>query len=164
MTAPDPAGLAERLLLLVALRKRVVELEGVTREELSRAVPPGTTMRPEVNGSQAGTVSRTTARITAQITDPEAFAGWLAREYPTEVELVVRPRKAAEKRILDMATAAGVPSGPGGEVGPDAPAGLVVREGPGYVSARPDMARMGELWARIRDALPELGAASEVIE
>lgn len=161
--ALDDAG--RRLLLLSALAKRVAGAIERTKADLLRRMPAGAQLRPTLpdGTTQAGLVFRATGRISAAVTDEAALVAWLkSNGYAEHVEFVQRPRAAALRRLLDMAEAAGVPIGPGGEVAENAPAGIAVHESAGSgVVARPDHARAGELWAAARDDIPALMGDTE---
>lgn len=158
MSAADIDALAERVLMLAALRTRVAELEKVAKAALAQAIPPGSNVKPLIGGEPAGTVSRTVNTTVASVADEDAFAGWIERVYPQAVEyrLVVNP--AVLNSVLTMSKEAGIPVGPGGECGENGPAGIRVTIGAGSVRALPNKDRMAALWQRIRERLPELTA------
>ena len=142
--------IARQVLLLTALAGRVLEERDRLKAELGMA--PGARLKPLLSdGSAAGSVSRTVAGIKAQVGNPEAFAAWVAKRYPTEVYLPpMAVRDAFTKRVLAASEAAGVPLGPGGETAEDAPAGVRILNTPGVMRVSPDKDNAAGLWAEIR--------------
>jgi hypothetical protein len=160
MTRPadDVDRLARRLLLLSALAKTVAEAKADTKDELHQLIRPGTTLRPVVAGKPAGSVSYTVGRVTAAVTNEQAFADWVLAHEPGEVDLVVAVKPEYRKAVLDASEQANQPCAPTGECGPDAPAGIRVANTAGALSARPDPKRAAELWHEIRTSVTELVA------
>jgi len=141
---------ARQVLLLTALANRVLEQRDRLKAELGLA--PGSRLKPTLaDGSPAGAVSRTVAGIKAQVGNPEAFAAWVQKRYPSEVYLPpIAVREAFIKRVLECSEAAGVPLGPGGETAEDAPAGVRILNTPGVVRVAPDKDNAAALWAEMR--------------
>jgi hypothetical protein len=84
-----------------------------------------------------GTVSLASPDAKAKVTDPDAFAKWVQRQYPTEVETRVVVRPAFEAKLLAAATEAGDPVDIStGEVIP----GVEIVPGEPYLSVRPTAA------------------------
>ena len=160
MEQDDQEQLARQVLLLTALANRVIE----ERDRLKAAMglAPGSRLQPTLrDGSAAGSVSRTVAGIRAQVGNPEAFASWVAKRYPSEVYLPpVAVREAFTKRVLEASEVAGVPMGPGGETAEDAPPGIRILNTPGVVRVAPSKDNAAGLWAEMRSGatiLEELG-------
>lgn len=83
-------------------------------------------------GANLGAVSLARSDAKAKLTDPVAFAAWVAVRYPGELMQVVRPAFTA--KILDGATAAEAPVDMAtGEVVP----GVELVAGEPYVTVRP---------------------------
>jgi hypothetical protein len=162
MSAAEIDALAERVLLLNALRGRIDKLERQAKAALAQAIPPGSSVKPLVEGEPLGSVSRTVTNTHATIADEDAFGAWIERHYPQHIQttrVVVYP--AVIRAVLDMSTEAGVPVGPGGECGELAPAGVKITESGGIMRAVPNRDAMPALWARIRERLPELTSGAE---
>jgi len=161
----DPADqidrLARRLLLLSALAKTVAEAKADTKDELHQLIRPGTTLRPVVAGKPAGSVSYTVGRVTAAVSNEQAFADWVLANEPGEVDLVVAVKPQYRRAVLDASEAANQPCAPTGECGPNAPAGIRVATAPGSLSARPDPKRAADLWHEIKTQLTELTGPSQ---
>jgi len=154
-----PTELAERLLLLSALEKRVAAMKAETQAELKATVPPGTTLKPSLGpGEQLGTVSFTLSNLRASVADMDAWAAWAEKNYPQNVSMVLVVADWLTEKALALSTKAGRPVGPGGELDPP---GITLRPTAPYVSARPKPEAMPALWAQIRDRLPELTEAGE---
>ena len=84
------------------------------------------------DGTDLGSLSVSSGRVKAKVTDRRAFVEWVARQYPDELERAVR--EAFEKKLLDAATAAGDPvDASTGEVIP----GVEVVAGEPYLTVRP---------------------------
>lgn len=154
MTAPartDADRLAMRLLLLAELRRAITTEMDAAKQELAGLVSPGTTLRPQLDGRDAGRVAYSTGRVTAAVTDPVRFGLWVAENYPTEVQQlapIVRPAYAA--RVLEVSKAAQRPVTPTGEVDPP---GISVAIGRGSLTVTPDDSMAGELWAEVRNTI-----------
>ena len=155
--------LAERLILLAALRKRIAALETETKDQLHQAISPGTTLKPTLasDGKPVGRVSYTVNRTTARVTNEPEWSDWVLEHYPEHTEMVIRVDERLTARALALSEETGMPVGPGGECGPDGPAGISVAESGGYIAAYPDKTRMPELWAEINNRLPELTEGHE---
>lgn len=83
-------------------------------------------------GANLGAVSLARGGAKARVTDPVAFAAWVAARYPDELMQVVRP--AFMGKVLDAATAASAPVDVAtGEVVP----GVDIVAGEPYVTVRP---------------------------
>jgi hypothetical protein len=154
------AGLGRRLLLLKALEKRVNYELGEAKRQLRLAgFRPGNTERPPLSdGRPAGAIAYSVGTLGATVTDPEAFAKWAGKHYPTATRLEVVVAEWFTAQVIAGSEAAGVPIGPGGEVGEDAPPGITVKQRAGSISARPDPKRSDALWADIRILTTELKA------
>lgn len=139
--------LAMRLLLLAALEGAVAQSIKRTKEILGARMTVGDLKRPEINGMPAGAVTYAHGSRSVTVTDPAALAEWVLDNYPTEVELVTTVRQSFLDQIIEATKRAGEPAGPGGELGLP---GVSVRDGMPRLSARPDRARMPELWLEAR--------------
>jgi hypothetical protein len=148
-------ALARQLLLVQALLARVEEERTKLRSLMVQQIRPGTTLKPTLtDGTPAGTVLRTVAGVRANIGDPKAFAGWVAKHYPSEVYLPPMPpmavREAFQAKVLEMSEAVGVAIGPGGETAEDAPKGVRIINTQGVLRVSPDKENTQALWAEIR--------------
>lgn len=152
MTRIDELGL--RLLALAALGKRLDELTASTKDELRQEISPGTTLRPVLGGSQAGSVSYSLPRPRARVTDPDALGAWTAQHHPTEAEHIWRCRPAFSARLLALAEAAEQPIGLGGEVD-DPPRGIIVAVGGPVIRVLVDPDRLADIvtGTAVRDVL-----------
>lgn len=102
--------------------------------ELMRATGAERVRVADTAGNNLGTVTLSAGRKGAKVTDPQAFARWVAKKYPTETTVAVNA--AFQKRLLDAATAAGDPVdgiAADGELIP----GVEISEGEPYVTVRP---------------------------
>jgi len=162
---PNPGDvLAHRLLLLKALGDRVTGLIADTKAELRQGqhIRPGGTLRPPLaDGKPAGAVSYSVSSESVHVTDEQALGGWLAKHYPSAVELRLVPREWMVEQLKTAAEAAGVVIGPGGEAGEFAPPGIRIGQREGHISARPDPKRAEALWAEMRTLTTELEAGTE---
>lgn len=158
---PDLAGLQRRALLLAELAKRIRQEITTNKAHLETLMSPGQTNRPSVlidgHKTQAGTVVFTdpeTKPATWYESDPEAHIAFLDRLYPTEVEVITRPRQAFTSTYRINGDEVWAPDGEiveGVTVVHPAPA-------PGHIAVTPakDPAIAAELWNLIRSAPGEL--------
>lgn len=155
-------GLGRRLLLLKALDARIAGEITETRRELQLGgFRPGNTMRPAMSdGKPAGAISYSVGSVGASVSDADAFARWAVDNYPRATSLEVKVAEWFTKQVLDATEAAGVPIGPGGEVGEDGPPGIRIGQRAGSISARPDPKRSAQLWAEMHAFLNELEAGN----
>lgn len=126
------------------------------RESLAAHMAGDGLERVRVLGEDAtdyGTVVLAAGKRTAKVTDPAAFAAWVAARYPDEVVPAVRP--AFQERLLAGATKAGDPVDVGtGELIP----GVELSQGEPYLTTRPT----AEAKDRMRAALATNGLLSLV--
>lgn len=127
-----------------------------SREELAAVMAFDGLERVRVlgdDGTDYGTVVLASGKRTAKVTDPAAFAAWVAARYPGEVVPTVRP--AFQERLLAAATKAGDPVDVGtGELIP----GVELSQGEPYLTTRPS----ADAKARMRSALAANGLLSLV--
>jgi hypothetical protein len=156
-------GIARRLLLLGLLKSAADSEIKESRRQLRLAgLRPGNTIRPPMlDGKPAGAVTYSIGSVAAEVVDPEAFAGWVLKRYPTATRLRVEVAEWFTAQVIAGSEAAGVPIGPGGETGEDAPPGVRVGERAGSIGARPDRKRSAVLWAEIRTLTHELEAGND---
>ena len=156
-------GLGRRLLLLKALDARIAgEITEARRELQLAGFRPGNTMRPPMSdGKPAGSISYSVGSLGATVSDPDAFARWVIDNYPRATSLEVKVAEWFTAQVLDASLTAGVPIGPGGEVGEDGPPGIRIGQRAGSISARPDPKRSAALWAEMHAFLNELEAGND---
>lgn len=95
-----------------------------------------------------GSVSVSSGRTLAKVTDVQAFTAWVADRYP--YEMVQQVREAFAKKLLDAASAAGEPVDTvTGEVMP----GVEVSVGDSYLTVRPS----ADAKSRMRETLRASG-------
>lgn len=122
--------------------------QDVTKDQLSTAmgdlgVKSVTAKLPD--GTELGSVSLAKGRVAARVKDPVAFANWVAEQYPSEVEIRIRP--AFEKSLLDDAKKVGSPvDRHTGEVIP----GVEIGQGEPYLTTRLSEDAHGAVLAAIR--------------
>src|SRR6478609_9486154 len=150
--------LASRLLLLSVLQGKVREAIDAARKEMGQLILPGTMLRPTLDdGTPVGSVSLPLGGTKASVNDPDALARWVGKHYPTEVQLKTVVAEAFQAKVLAMSEAAGQPCGPGGEIAPNAPAGVtVVQTRNGALRVTPNKDRAAELWTAARTQAMEL--------
>jgi hypothetical protein len=97
------------------------------------------------DGTDLGAVSITAGRVQAKVTDPKAFAAWVAERYPSELVHLVR--EAFTRKVLDAAVGAGEPVDMAtGEVVP----GVEVSVGEPYLTVRPTTAAKDRMRETLR--------------
>lgn len=143
----DADELARRLLLLASLESAVAEAVARTKEALAHRMSPGDLKRPQIAGRPAGSVSYSAGAPRVTVTDPAALLAYVEQHYTTELELTTTIRESFLSAILEATKAAGEPCAPDGTLGVP---GLSVLAGMPRITARPDKARAGELWAEAR--------------
>lgn len=142
----DVRGLAVQAVALRVLADKVTQRASEVRAALAEALDPGDRKTAALDdGTKVGTVTYTSAAWSARVTDPKAFADWVAAHYPTEVEVTVRP--AFRDAVLRASKQACVPMTPDGQL--DVP-GVQVTKGDPYVAVRPDPAALPALVDAIR--------------
>jgi hypothetical protein len=152
--------LALRVLALTELGKRVETARTEAKRQLAGLLTPGDSKKPGLPGAQRlklGSVSYTTGRVTASVTDPDAFAAWVTEHQPDAADLVVRVKPWFEKAVLDASAAAGEPCTPDGTL--DVP-GIEVGSAAPYISTRTNPNLSDDLWRLLIDGdVPGLALA-----
>lgn len=98
------------------------------REVLASAQPEDRTSAVLPDGTKVGTVNLNNGRLSAKVTDREAFTAWVQAEHPTEVVMTPAVRPAFEKRVLDQCKANKFPADANGDEVP----GIEVSQGDPY--------------------------------
>ncbi|MER7078163.1 MULTISPECIES: hypothetical protein [Bacteria] len=130
MNLKDTAAMAAALRVL---DERVKAARTAANADMLAAADPGDRITATHDGQALGSVSVTTGRTTARVTDPAAFAAWCAEHYPTEVEHRPVVRESFVRAVLDASKHAGQAAMPDGTL--DVP-GIDVAEGDPYVTVR----------------------------
>lgn len=129
----NPKQAAVRAAALKVLSDKVKAANDEAKSEALGVLDPGDKLSASYQGAKLGSVSVSNGRVSARVTDPEAFAAWVAEHYPTEVVHKPVVRDAFAKAVLDASKNAGEPCAPDGTL--DVP-GVQVSEGDPYVSVR----------------------------
>lgn len=130
MSAHDAAM---RAAVLKVLAERVTAAHKEAREEVQDAMETGDRVNPSLNGTRLAAVTKTEARVTATVVDPDRFAHWCAVHHPTEVQTKTVVRSSWVAAVLDASRRAGEPCGPDGTL--DVP-GIKVTVGEPGLSVR----------------------------
>ena len=125
--------LALRVAALGALRDKIAAAEKLAREELWAEMRAGDRQTAHYAGRLIGAVTAAKGRITPMVFDPDAFASWVAENYPTEVVHKPVVRESYKAAVLAASKRAGEPCTPDGRL--DVP-GIRISEGDPFLQLR----------------------------
>lgn len=115
-------------------RDTLKEADVGARSELLTEMATGDRLAAQYDGHVFGAASKVSGRLSPSVSDPDAFAAFVAEHYPTEVVTKVVVRPAFQSAVLEASRKAGEPCTPDGRL--DVP-GVTVTQGDPYLVVKP---------------------------